>query len=376
MNTPPKIALVANVAWNLYNFRRGLIAGLQQAGYQVVLIAPADDYVEPLRAMGCEFVPLTQLSRKGTNPLQDVRLFGELRRIYRTHRIDAVLQYTIKPNIYGAFAAHSVGIPSICTVTGLGYSFLSDGWVTRLVHRLYRWAFGRATRVVFQNEDDRQLFIDKQLVASAKTALIRGSGIDTKRFAPQPKDNPTSDTFVFLFVGRLLYDKGVRELLQAAALVRQRCAAPVEFWLVGALDTQNPSAISQTELDSYTQNGTVKYWGTTDNVGYFIKNVDAVVLPSYREGLPRVLLEALAMGKPIVATDAAGCRETVVEGENGYLVPVKDAESLANACLQMVALPAATREAMGAFGRNLAVQEFDEQVVIQRYIQLLKDILK
>ena len=149
MNTPPKIALVANVAWNLYNFRRGLIAGLQQAGYQVVLIAPADDYVEPLRAMGCEFVPLTQLSRKGTNPLQDVRLFGELRRIYRTHRIDAVLQYTIKPNIYGAFAAHSVGIPSICTVTGLGYSFLSDGWVTRLVHRLYRWAFGRATRVVF-----------------------------------------------------------------------------------------------------------------------------------------------------------------------------------------------------------------------------------
>jgi len=372
----PIIALVANIAWNLYNFRRGLISALQAEGYDILLIASADDYVERLEAMGCTFVPLRHLSRKGTNPWSDFRLYLELRSIYRQYAPQAVLHYTIKPNIYGTLAARSAGVASIATITGLGYSFLSTGWVSRLVRRLYRFALAKAARTIFQNQDDKQLFVAEKLVAEAQTMLIRGSGINTEQFAPCPKADEHKNTFIFLFVGRLLYDKGIREFLQAAEQLKKSNPDGCQCWIVGALDTQNPSALAPEELQKYTQNNTVTYFGSTDNVKDFIANADAVVLPSYREGLPRVMLEALAMARPIITTDAPGCRDTIEDGKNGFRIPPQNAQALAQAMRQMLQADEETRQNMGKHGREMAETLFDQNVVINQYLQLITQIKK
>jgi glycosyltransferase involved in cell wall biosynthesis len=365
----PKIALVANIAWNLYNFRRALIEALQNAGFEVVLIAAADDYVERLTALNCRFLPLTQLSRKGTNPLKDFRLYREFCAIYRREQPDMILHYTIKPNIYGTLAAHKVGLQSLATVTGLGYTFLSTGLVSWLARRLYRYALKKATRVIFQNNDDLQLFVKEKLIGAEKTMLVRGSGIDTTAFAPRPKSiSADKNTFIFLFVGRLLYDKGVREFLEAAravAKVQPQC----KFWLVGALDTENPSAINAAELASYAD--VVQYFGTSDAVADFIADADVVVLPSYREGLPRVMLEALSMARAVITTDAAGCRETVEDGKNGFMIPPQNTAALREAMLKMAALPPEKLAEMGNYGRQMAVDFFDKNVIIAQYLALI-----
>lgn len=365
----PKIALVANIAWNLYNFRRTLIEALQNAGFEVVLVAAPDDYVARLESLGCQFVPLTQLSRKGTNPIKDIRLYREFCAIYRQIQPDMILHYTIKPNIYGTLAARKVGIKSVATVTGLGYTFLSTGLVSRLARLLYRYALKKATRVIFQNNDDLQLFVKEKLIGAEKTMLVRGSGIDTAAFSPREKSiSADKNTFIFLFVGRLLYDKGIREFLQAAravATVQPQC----KFWIVGALDTDNPSAVNADELATYAD--VVQYFGTSDAVADFVADADAVVLPSYREGLPRVMLEALSMARPVITTDAAGCRETVEDGKNGLMIPPQNADALREAMLKMAAMSADNLAAMGNYGRKMALAYFDKEVIIGQYLQLI-----
>lgn len=369
-SSPSTIGLVLNTAWNIYNFRLGLVRALLKAGYQVVAIAPPDEYVAAIEETGARFVPLTSLSRKGVNPFRDLQLYAELVRIFKAERLDAVLLYTIKPNIYGAWAAQRAGIVSIATVTGLGYSFMQKGLVHEIVKRLYRSAFKRSSRVAFQNRDDKALFEELQLVSPEKTLLIKGSGINTDYFQPMSKTAP-SDNFVFLFVGRLLYDKGIRELLDAAERL-QAARRKTTFWVVGAIDEGNPSAVDQALVQRYHDQGAIHYWGTSNDVRGRIREADVVVLPSYREGLPRVMLESLAMAKPVITTDVAGCRETVEDGKNGYCVPAKDSERLLEALLQMRDLPEAERERMGAAGRALALQEFDERIIIQHYLNLLK----
>lgn len=368
----PTIGIVLNTAWNIYNFRLGLIRALLAAGYHVVAIAPIDDYVGAIEETGASFVPLKHLSRKGLNPLQDLQLTNELVRIFKAQQLDAVLLYTIKPNIYGSWAARRAGIPSIATVTGLGYSFMQGGLVHQVVKWLYRSAFKGSHRVAFQNQDDKALFEKLGLVTADKTLLIKGSGINTAYFKPAPSAAPTDD-FIFLFVGRLLYDKGIRELLHAAEQL-QAARQNTQFWIVGAIDEGNPSAIDAELVQRYHQQGAIHYWGTSDAVREHIRDADAVVLPSYREGLPRVMLESLAMAKPVIATDVAGCRETVKEGENGYLVPAKATEPLFQALLKMRDLPEAERERMGKAGRALALREFDERIIIQHYLDWLHSL--
>lgn len=364
-----KIAVVANTAWNIVNFRLGLIVALIENGYDIVVIAPEDEYVSKIEATGCKFIPLQRLDRKGTNPVKDLRLTHELYRIYKREKFDLVLHYTIKPNIYGTFAASFAGVKAICTVTGLGYSFLSDNWISRLAKNLYKRAFKRAVYVAFQNDDDRQLFILQNLVTADKTMLIRGSGIKCDYFCPLPKTE-TSENFIFLFVGRLLLDKGIREYLNAAAEVR-KSYPKTEFWAVGALDTDNPSCIDSDSVADAQQKGLLRYFGPSDEVREFVRNADVVLLPSYREGLPRVMLEAISMAKPIITTDTAGCRDTVIDGINGYMVPVKDWEALAAAMKKMLEADKDTLNIMGEEGRKLALREFDEKMVVKRYIDVI-----
>jgi glycosyltransferase involved in cell wall biosynthesis len=368
-----KIGIVLNTAWNIHNFRLGLIRALIQEGYKVVAIAPEDEFVSSVTETGAQFVPLQHLSRKGVNPFKDWMLYRELYQIFKQHQLDAVLLYTIKPNIYGNWAAKKLGIPSIATVTGLGYSFMQEGIVHQVVKLLYRSAFRKAKRVAFQNSDDKALFEELSLCVPNQTMLIKGSGINTSYFQPMPKAKAETD-FVFLFVGRLLYDKGVRELLQAAEKL-QAARENTTFWIVGGIDEGNPSAIQKDLLDYYEQQGAIKYLGQSSDVRSIMREADVVVLPSYREGLPRVMLESLAMGKPIITTDAAGCRETIRDGENGFCIPVRDDRALFEALVKMRDLSAEQRQAMGAVGRTMALEEFDEQIIVGHYLKELAVLL-
>ena len=362
--TMTKVVIALNTAWNLANFRAGLIKALVAAGYEVVAVAPADAYAQRLQAMGCRFVPLP-MDNKGTHPGRDLLLLWRFYWLLKRERPDVYLGYTVKPNIYGSLAAHRLGIPVINNIAGLGAVFIRDGWLTRLVRSLYRLALARSIKVFFQNDDDRALFVSGRLVDAAVTDRLPGSGIDLKQFVPVPLPNKTP--IRFLLIARMLWDKGVGEFVEAARLLKAQ-GVNAEFCLLGFLDVQNPAAISRREMDAWVNEGVVRYLGVSDNVREEIAQADCVVLPSYREGTPRTLLEAAAMARPIVTTDAVGCREVVDDGVNGYLCRPKDAVDLAEKMKQIAGLSPEERTAMGLRGRAKVEREFDEQIVIGKYL--------
>ena len=361
------IAIVVNTSWNIYNFRGGLVRTMVREGARVIAIAPPDEYSDRLELeLGATYVPVNSLNRKGTNPAQDAALMVELARIYRRFKVDVVLHYTIKPVIYGSLAANMVGVKNISTLTGLGYAFITPGLVNRVVKRLYRRALRSAHWTYFQNADDRRLFLDSGLVPSARSGVIAGSGIDTKKFAPT---GTTGDApLKFLFIGRLLYDKGVVEFHDAACSLRRR-HPEVTFHIVGGLDDGNPSGVPSSMVRMWEESGDIVYHGQVADTRPYISGATAVVLPSYREGLPRVMLEGMAMGKPLVASDVPGCRDTIEDGVNGYLVTVQDAESLAGGMEKIICSSPEQRAAMGRAGRELAVIRFAEPVIVDHYLQ-------
>ncbi|WP_345987962.1 glycosyltransferase family 4 protein [Sulfurimonas sp. HSL1-2] len=360
------IAIVINTSWNIYNFRRGLVKALQAEGHRIVCIAPRDDYSEKLQALGCAYREIS-MNNKGTNPLEDARLIRDFYRLFKEVRPDVLLQYTIKPNIYGSMAAGLLGIPVISNISGLGTVFINDNLASKIAKMLYKTALRIPKKVFFQNVQDRELFIHSKLVKAEKTGLLPGSGIDSTRFAPRPAR--VSDGIVrFLFIARLVRDKGIMEYAEAAKMINQQFnAQKVKFMILGAYYPGNPTAITETEMKAWEAEGTVEYLGTSDDVASVIAGIDCVVLPSYREGLSRVLLEAAAMAKPIVTTDVPGCREVVDDSVNGYLCQVKDTGSLAEAMMKMLRLTEVQRSAMGQKGREKVCREFDEQIVIDRY---------
>ncbi len=359
-----KVMIAVNSAWNLINFRTGLIQSLIAAGHEVVAVAPMDGYESRLEALGCQYMPLP-MDSQGTHPLRDALLLWRfLRALYR-ERPDVFLGYTVKPNVYGSLAGRILGVPVINNIAGLGAVFITEGWVTRVVRRLYRLALAGSERVFFQNDDDRQLFIAGRLVAAHKTDLLPGSGINLAHFQPSPL--PRSSRVRFLLVARMLWDKGVGEFVEAARRLQRR-GVEAEFCLLGFLDVQNPAAISQAQMDEWVDEGAVRYLGTSEDVRTEIAWADCVVLPSYREGTPRTLLEAAAMARPIVTTDAVGCREVVDDGVNGFLCRPRDALDLEEKMEKISKLSPEEREAMGQRGRHKVSLEFDESLVIQKYL--------
>lgn len=369
-----KIAISINTAWNIVNFRAGLIRAMQENGYQVIALAPPDEHVNRLEHLGCRFVPLC-MDNKGTNPAADAALFLRYLRLLSREKPRAFLGFTVKPNIYGSLAAHVLGIPVINNVSGLGTIFIRDTWLTQVVQSLYRVAFRSSQKVFFQNEDDRQLFLQHNLVKLEQTGIVPGSGVDLTWFRPMEAQSTRQGGFRFLLVARLLYDKGIGEYVTAARIVKtQRPEATCA--LLGFLDAENRTAVPREHVSRWVQEGAIEYLGTTDDVRPHLAEVDCVVLPSYREGTPRTLLEAAAMAKPIIATDVPGCREAVAHGLNGLLCRVKDAEDLARCMLEMIDMPPAQRRAMGAAGRAKMEQEFDERFVVQAYLDALQRILQ
>jgi glycosyltransferase involved in cell wall biosynthesis len=273
--------------------------------------------------------------------------------------------YTIKASIYGSLAAPLLGIKAVALITGLGYVFLSHGVRSALARELYRLALSFSSEVWFLNEDDRQVFLARGLVRETKTSILPGEGIDTARFSPMGPREPDGRT-VFLMLSRLLYDKGVGEYFQAARALRTARPETV-FRLAGAPGVGNKAAVPTEELDVLVADGTIEYLGKVDDVRTGIAAADFVVLPSYREGLPRSLLEAASMGIPIITTDVAGCRELVVEGENGFLAEARSAGSLVEAMERALRLGPAQARAMGARGREMVLSRYGDERIVERY---------
>jgi glycosyltransferase involved in cell wall biosynthesis len=370
-----KILLVANTGWYLYNFRLPLARRLRLEGFEVVLVSPPDSYVGRLRAEGFRCIGLDQLSRRGVNPFLEVFALWELIRLYWREKPRAVHHFTIKCVLYGTIAAKLTGVRSVVNaVTGLGHIFLGRRLVTRLLRPPVRWLYRRILKarrghVVFQNPDDLNAFVEARLVAPEKTVIIRSSGVDVARFSPRPgaPDLPADRTPTVLFVGRLIKEKGIHDFVEAARLIKAERG--VCFRVAGEIDPGNPSSLTVEQVEEWRREGAVDLLGHVDSIDEVIALADVVVLPSYREGTPRVLLEAAAMGKPLVATDVPGCREVVLPGHNGLLAEVENPQSLANAISQLLENPHLAHE-MGLAGRELVESEFCSHKVVERTLDV------
>ncbi|MFC4708938.1 glycosyltransferase family 4 protein [Paraburkholderia caffeinitolerans] len=366
-----RVALVCNTAWAIYTYRQGLLRALASAGAEVLILAPRDRTFEPLVAMGCHCIDLPVAS-KGTNPIDDLQTLHALYRHYRDLRPDIVFHYTIKPNIYGSIAAWLARTPSVAVTTGLGYVFIQKSRTANIAKLLYRFAFRFPHEVWFLNRDDETAFRSQNLLAHPERArLLHGEGVDLIEFAFTPL--PERREFVFVLIGRLLWDKGIGEYVEAARRLRMH-APEARFQLLGPAGVDNPSAISREEVATWESEGVIEYLGETADVRPYIANADCVVLPSYREGVPRTLMEASAMGRPIVATDVPGCREVVEHGVNGLLCEARNPDALATSLARMLDLTFAQRAAMASNGRKKIAKEFDERVVVQRYQKLIREI--
>jgi glycosyltransferase involved in cell wall biosynthesis len=351
------VVVLGSYAPSLILFRGPLIAALASLGHRVIAMAPdiGSDVADRLRELGAEPRQIG-LVNASLGPLSTLKTLAALRRAFREIRPDAVLSYTIKPVTLGSIAAASVGVPKIIAlITGLGFAFIPGPGAKRRIGRavatiLYRRALRKAHVVIFQNPDDRQFFADNGLLGRKGATVVNGSGIDLAQFTPAPL--PAEPRF--LMISRLLGDKGVREYAAAAAALKAR-HPQVRFALVGYFDP-SPDGISREEFESW--NGAIDFLGKLDDVRPAIAAASVYVLPSYREGTPRSSLEAMAMGRPIVTTDAVGCRETVVDGVNGFLVDVRSAESLARGMEKFIHDPSLIAP-MGAQSRQLAERKFD-----------------
>ena len=359
----------ANSAWNLVNFRRGLLLALMEHDYHVVALVPPGKGVAELERSGITVQP-TPISPRGLSPSSDLRLLCSYWRDLRQLNPDAFLGFTAKPNIYGSIAAHRNGIPVIANITGLGTGFLSGRMLEGILSQLYRTALANADKVFFHNRDDLDLFITRGLTREAQSEVIPGSGVNLKYFDVR---SPTGNADpLFLFIGRFLRDKGIVEFVDAARMVK-RDFPGVRFQVLGALEP-HPKAIPAGTLDQWKNEQVVEFIEPANDVRPFIEQADAVVLPSYREGLPRALLEGSAMGRAVIGSDVPGCRDVVEEGVTGFLCEHHSAQSLASAMIRFCALSPDQRASMGLEARRKSEQEFGEQLVIGAYIRALESV--
>ncbi len=363
-----KVLLTANSAWNVKNFRLPIVNSLLGDGHRVTVLAPHDETARDLEAMGCKFVPL-EMDVGGLSPAKDFRLYMRMHRHFATESPDAILSYTIKNNLYGAYAARKLGLPFVPNVTGLGTAFLSGTLLQSVAVALYRTAFRKLEVVFFQNSDDLELFLELGILSSDQAKLLPGSGIDLLRFTPSQLPSEERPT-VFLMIARLLRDKGIMEYVKAAQIIRKDFP-DVRFQILGALDANNRSAISASTVTEWEDGGAVEYLGSETDVRPAIAYATCVVLPSYREGSPRTLIEAAAMARPLIATDVPGCRSVVSDLKNGFLCKARCERSLADACVRFIELPHDKKVALGKSGRHKMEREFDQEIVVRNYRAVL-----
>lgn len=361
-----RIAVVANTAWYLHNFRRNLMRALHKDGHHVVAIGDPGPFAQRLREQGFEYraVPF---SGAGTRPWRELATVLALRRVFRSEQVDLVLSYTPKGNLYSALAGRGLALAQMMNVSGLGRAATSPGLASHVVDLLYRHTVARAAWVFFQNEDDRRLFVERGYVPQVRTSRLPGSGVDLGAFTPSALPSADVGSCVFLMVARLLWDKGVREYVEAARSLRPRWPR-ARFLLLGPLDASPRSGVPRTVLDAWVAEGVVEYLGEADDIRPHLHAADCIVLPSfYGEGVPRSLLEAAATMRPVITTDSVGCRDAVDAGVTGLLCATRDCADLARQMGALLQMQPQERSSMGMAGRRKMEREFDEQIVIAAY---------
>ena len=380
--------ICANTSWNLINFRSGLILSLIDNGYDVVAVAPFDEYSSKLLDMGCKYIAMP-MEKRGKSPFVDTLLFVRFLLTILKYRPEFFLSYTIKPNIYGSIAANLLKVTTINNIAGLGTIFEKSGFLSYLVKVLYKISLRYSDCVFFQNEDDLVLFKNARLVSEDQASLLPGSGVNLSFFKPTFDTNMHRDDDLmgaleskadcsricteFIMVARLLWSKGVAEYVEAARRIG-KIYPEVKFNLLGFLEDKSPNAIDEITLKSWVSEGVINYLGSADDVRPYVLNSDCVVLPSYyMEGTPKSLLEAAAMGKPIITTDWVGCRNVVDQGVNGFLCKPKDVDDLEMKMCEMIELSVDKLHEMGKNSRAKAEQNFDENLVISAYIEKVKE---
>ena len=356
-----KFLLISPKNRTVYNFRGELIKLIVSKGYEVIVTGPDMTDVDLIEALGARFVELP-IDKNGTNVSEDLRYYRALKALMRSEKPDATLSYTVKPVVYGCTAAKKAGVKNVnCLITGAGYTFASRSDKAKLlgalVRRLYRHGLRKADCVIFQNPDDRDEFCARGLIERQKTRLVNGSGVDLMRFSPAPM--PGNVTFFML--SRILKSKGVSEYLEAARKVK-RIHPKARFMLLGKYETSMQDALESNYVEGFIQDGVVERFDETNDVRPYYAMCSVFVLPSYREGTPRTVLEAMAMGRPVITTDAPGCRETVIDGKNGFLVPVGDVDALADRMTRFIEDPGLI-ESMGSLSRSYAEEKYDSKLV-------------
>lgn len=366
------IAFVSNSAWSVYNFRLDVITCLLQQGYQVLIMAPDDNYSRQLTAAGCRFVPL-DFNNKTENPFQDAVFYRQLKQLYQQHRPDFIFHYVAKPNIYGSLAAAAVGIPSVAVITGLGYPFAKRNWLYWTVKQLYRRALRRTREVWFLNNEDAKIFINEKIVNIEKVKVLPGEGVNTDYFSPgYTGTERKNNTFTFLMSTRLLRSKGIGLYADAARILRKK-NYDVRFELIGFFEAHHPDSITKEDLERWEKEGLIHYRGFAEDVRPFLQHADCFVFPSfYNEGVPRCLMEAASMELPIITSFNRGCKEVVLNNSTGYICKVQDPFDLADKMEKMINLSAEDRSRMGKNGRSLVIRKFSIEKIIDEYVGTLQ----
>lgn len=367
-----KIAIVLNTSWNIYNFRLNFVKALLAEGHEVHTFAPVDNYTHKLVEAGCIHHPIRMDSR-GANPIKDLGLIIELFLLYRVVRPEIALHYTIKPNIYGTIAASLLKIPAVNNVCGLGTAFLKKDIVSAIAIFLYKVSFHFAHKVFFQNPADMELFLKKKIVTPEIADLLPGSGIDLNRF--RPLTFKRNKVFTFLLISRLITDKGILEYIDAIKQLKRE-GVKARFQILGAIDPEHKRGIKESVIRGWINDGTIEYLGVTDDVQFFIDKADCIVLPSYREGTPRTLLEAACSAKPMIATDVPGCNHVVAHNHNGLLCKLKNSGDLADKMKHMMGMDSQQLKRMGENGREKVETEYNESIVINKYLNTITTFKK
>lgn len=365
-----KLLFVANKLWDVYIFRGGVIKRLVEDGHEVTILAPVDGRVDVEKELGAKVIDI-KVDKRGVNPVKDLELMLTLTKLYKELKPDLIFHYTIKLNIFGTLASKIAGRNSIAVATGLGYSFVNTGLISKIAKLLYKISLKFAKEVWVLNGDDKEILIEEGITDKEKIFILPGEGIDTNLFKPLKKERE-DDKKVFLMISRAIFDKGVAEYAKVAELAKEKYGNKVEFQFLGAVAEDKKDGFIKEDMDELVKNNIINYLGITNDVPSIVKEADCIVLPSYREGISRVLLEAASMEKVAIATNVTGCKEIIEKNKTGFLVEAGSVESLLAGVDEFMELTPEEAVEFGKSAREKVIKEFEERIVLEIYREKVK----
>ncbi|MGL4687378.1 MAG: glycosyltransferase family 4 protein [Fusobacteriaceae bacterium] len=360
-----KIMFVANKLWDVYIFRGRIIKKLVEDGHEIVVIAPDDKRIDVEKELGVKVIDIA-VDKRGINPIKDLKLMISLLKIYIKEKPDLIFHYTIKLNIYGTLSARILNKKNIAIITGLGYSFVNKGIISKLAKTLYKFSLRFTSEVWVLNSDDKDLLLEEKIVKAEKIFILPSEGVDVEKYKPiiSKRDD---NKIIFLMIARAFYDKGFGEYLKVAKILKEKYGSNIEFQFLGALEESQRSGIDKQKMEEIQKEGILTYLGITNDVPSIVKDCDCIVLPSYREGMSMVLLEGAAMEKPLIASDVTGCKEVIEDGKTGFLIKAKSVSSLLEGMEKFIRLTKKERVLLGVLGREKIMKEYQDDIVIKIY---------